>query len=114
MSTSSQVMTGPGRHHSIGGEGHQTPIEASRKNHARMGPADVVGRLLGSLLLAGLIVIGLGVAGRMLWGLGELLLQVGKFVVHRWDHWAIVAFSVVAGLYVFFFRTNSAHPQVGK
>ena len=70
----------------------------------RIGAADVVGRVVGSVLLAGLIAIGLGVAGRMLWGLGELLTQVGELLVQRWHHWAIMAVSVVVALYVFFFK----------
>ena len=106
MITSSPVKVGPGRYHGDGGEGRQAPIETGRKNRVRMGPADVVGRLLGSVLLAAVIGIGLGVAGRMLWGLGELLIQVGKFLVHRWDNWATIAVSAVAALYVFFFKTK--------
>ena len=106
MITSSPVKIGAGSRHGDGGEGDQTLIETGRKDRVRMGPADVVGRVVGSVLLAGVIGIGVGVAGRMLWGLGELLIQVGEFLVHRWDHWAIVAVSVVAALYVFFFRTK--------
>lgn len=104
MITSSPVKIGPGSRYGDGLEGHPTPIETREKARVRMGPADVVGRVVGSVLLAGMIGIGLGVAGRMLWGLGELLIQVGDFLVHRWDHWAIIAVSTVAALYVFFFR----------
>lgn len=102
MITSSPAKIGPGSRH--GNEEREQTLEIGRKMGLRIGPADVVGRVVGSVLLAGVIAIGLGVAGRMIWGLGELLIEVGEFLVQRWHHWAIIAVSVVTAFYVFFFR----------
>jgi hypothetical protein len=106
ITTSPSLKVGPGKYDRAGAAGRHASVETDQNAGATPGPADVAGRLLGAVLLAGVIWIGLGVGGRMLWGLGQVLTQAGRFLVHRSDHWAIIAVSAAAALYVFFFRTK--------